>query len=89
MHSLSKNGHRSTNGLFEPPYSTGSGISLNARDPTPNTLRELFAPNTFLMRVVHKMGIDWGRASRDSGNVVRRSACSWESGGAANMAERV
>lgn len=63
-------------------------IAKCKRSNTQRFNRESFAPVTFLMRVVHKMGIGWGRASRDSRKVERRVACSSESGGAAKAAER-
>lgn len=47
------------------------------------------APDTVLMRVVHRIGMGPGCTSSDSRSVVRRSACSLESAGTARAALRV
>ena len=47
------------------------------------------APDTVLMRVVHRIGMGPGCASSDSRRVVRRSACSLESAATARAALRV
>ena len=47
------------------------------------------APDTVLMRVVHRIGMGPGCASSDSRSVVRRSACSLESAVTARAALRV
>lgn len=48
---------------------------------------ESFAPDTVLMRVVQRIGMGLGLASRDSRKTARRSACFLESAGTWSAAE--